>query len=71
MVTNPALLQNFFKQQNLNKSQTWWLQELVDTPIPIVYWHGKQTKVPNALSHSPILHESMDESADSQPSALS
>ena len=36
--------------------------------LGIVYWPGKQATVPDALSHSPILHDSMDESADSQPS---
>ena len=45
-------------------------QELVDTPISIVYQPSKQAAVPNALSCSPILHDSMDKSADSQPSAV-
>ena len=69
-MTNHAPQKCFFKQQDLNKFQTRWLQELFDTPISIVYRPGKQAAVLDALSHSPILHESIDEHADSQPSAL-
>ena len=43
-------LQHFFKQQDLNKRQTRWLQELVGTSISIVYLPGKQATVPDALS---------------------
>ena len=70
MVTDHAPLQFSFKQWDLNKNQTRWLQELVYTHILIVYWPGKQAAVLNRLSHIPILHESMDESADSQPPAI-
>ena len=51
MVTDHALPQPFFKQQDLNKRQTQWLQELVDTPILIVYQPGKQAPAFDALSH--------------------
>ena len=64
-MTKHAPLQYFFKQQDLNKRQTPWLQELVDTAISILYGPGKQATVPDVLSHNPIFHESMDESADS------
>ena len=70
MVTDHAPLQYVFKQRDLNKRQTRWLQELIDTPISIVYQPGKQAAVPNAQSLSPIFHESIDEHADSQPSAV-
>ena len=70
MVTDHALLQVFFKRQDLNKRQTQWLQELVDTPILIIYQPSKQAPALDALSHSPMLHEYMNESADSQPSAV-
>ena len=46
------------------------VEELVDTPISIVYQPGKQAAVPNILSHSPILHNSMDECAYFQPSTV-
>ena len=39
-------------------------------PISIVYQPGKQAAVPDALFFSPILHDSMDESIDSQPSGI-
>ena len=65
-MTNYALLQYFFKQQDLDKHQIQWFQELIDTPISIAYLPGKQATVPDALSPSLILHESMDNSADYQ-----
>ena len=67
MGTDHTPLQQFSKLQYLNKRQTQSLQELIDTLISIVYQHGKQAAVPYELSCSPILHDSMDESADSQP----
>ena len=65
-----APLQHLFKQQGLNKHQSYWLQELIDTPILIVFVPEKQAAVPNVLSCSPILYDFMDMSADSQPSGV-
>ena len=70
MVTYHAPLQHSFKQQDLNKCQTQWLQELIDTSISILYQPSKQAAVPNALSGRPILHDSIDDSADSQTSGV-
>ena len=70
MLMNHALLQYFFKQQDLNKCQTQWLQEFVETAILMLYKPGKQATIPNALSHSPIIHDCIDKSAVSQPSCL-
>ena len=64
------LLNTFFKEQELNKCQTQYLQEIIDTPILTVYQPGKQASVPDVVSHSPILHDSMDERADSQFSGV-
>ena len=69
-MTDYGLQQYFFKQQDLNKQQILWLQRLVDTPISIVYQPSKQVSVPDASPCSPILHNSIDESADSQPSGV-
>ena len=70
LITYHAPLQHFIKQLDLKIRKALWLQELVDTPIPIVYWPGKQATVPDALSCSPILRYSKDESADFQPSGI-
>ena len=69
-MTDHTPLQHFFKLGDLNNRQTRLLQELVNTPISIVDQPGKQAEVSDALSCSPILHKYMDESADSQPSAI-
>ena len=49
MATDHAPLQHFFKQQDLNKWQTQWRQELVDTPISIVSQPGPSK--PQFLMH--------------------
>ena len=54
----------------MNKRQTIWLQELVNTLILMVYWPDKQTSVPGAPSCSLIFHDSMNKSTDSQPSGI-
>ena len=69
-MTDHTPLQHFFKQLDLNKRQTLWLQELTDTPISIAYQPSKQATVPNALSCSPIHHEPKDMHTDSQPSGI-
>ena len=42
----------------------------MDSPIWIVYQLGKQATVPDELLRSPIFYDSMDKSADFQPSSF-
>ena len=67
-MTDYTPLQYLFKQQDLNKRQTQWLQELIDATISIVYQLGKQAIVLDALIDSLILRDSMDKCDDAQPS---
>ena len=59
-----APLQHFFKQWDLNMCQTQWLQGPVDALILVVYWLDKQDAFSNTLSHSSILNDCIDKSAD-------
>ena len=65
-----APLHNFFKQQDLNKHQTYWLQEFIDTPTLKCYQPGNRATLLNILSYSPILYYAISKSADSQPSGI-
>ena len=58
-------------QKDLNKCQTLWLKELLATPFMKVHYSGKQGPVPDRLSKSPIIHNSVDKGANSQPSGVS
>ena len=60
----------YFQAIRPKQSPEIMFAKLINTPITMVYWLGKQATVPDAISCSPILYNSTYDGADYQPSVL-